>query len=685
MRLIICEKNNAARRISSILSDGKVKSYKRGKVPIYQFDWNGSETYTIGLRGHILNMDFPRKYNNWQAVDPKDLIEVIPKKKISEKNIAPVLRSLCDEAKEILIATDYDREGELIGLEALEYVKGKESIRTAKRARFSSLTPGEIIDSFNNLAELDQNLADSAETRQVIDLYWGASLTRFISLASERLGHDYLSVGRVQSPTLALIVNKEKVISDFKPTPYWVIEGYFSKMKVEFQANHSAGDIFDKEEAKERYGRVKDQKKGDVVYVKGRTRVDRPPTPFNTTKLIRAANTLGMQASRIMSVAESLYNDGYISYPRTDNTVYPKNLDLREVCEKFTKGPFREAADHILSKEKISPTRGKKQTTDHPPIYPTEYATRSELGGDKWKLYDLIVRRFLATLHDPCRVKVTKVKIDVKGEEFRGSGIEMEYPGWRNVYTISKVKEVTLPELSEGDPVNIERIDMLDKETKPPNRFSQGGLIQEMEKLGLGTKSTRHEIIKKLYDRRYIKDSPPKPTLSGETLINSLEKHAGHVTKPKMTSKLEKDMENISNGKMPKDEVIEESRKMLNQILTELEHHKEKIGKELSDALKEQDVVGLCPRCNNPLMMTRSKWGKRYVRCSMAPGCSKSYPLPQRGKIEFTGEICDHCRSPIMILYRSRRRPFTTCINPKCPGKEKDTKERDKDDRDAKN
>ena len=671
MRLIICEKNNAAKRISSILSGNRTSSYKRGKVPIYQFQWKGEETYTIGLRGHILNLDFPRKYNKWQSVDPRDLIEVTPAKKVSEKNIAPVLKSLCDEAEEILIATDYDREGELIGLEALEFVKGREAVNKAHRARFSSLTPGEIKESFDNLASLDRDLADSAEARQVIDLYWGASLTRFISLASDRLGHDYLSVGRVQSPTLAIIVDKEREIKKFKPTPYWNIEALFSKEKVAFPADHSAGDIFDEKRAKQIFEKVQGHKRGEISNVKGRTREDKPPSPFNTTMLIRAANTLGMQASKIMSVAERLYNEGYISYPRTDNTVYPDNLDLREVCETLSKGPYKKASDYILSKDKIKPTMGKKRTTDHPPIYPTDYATRNELGRDKWKLYDLIVRRFLATLHDPSRVKITNVRIDVNGEEFRGSGVEMVYPGWRGIYTASSVKETSLPPLSKGDIVDIERMDLKNKETKPPKRFSQGGLIQEMEKLGLGTKSTRHEIIKKLYDRRYIEDSPPRPTLSGDALITSLERHANHVTKPKMTSRLEKDMESISKGEMEKEEVIEESRGMLDRILIELQEHREKIGGEIKEALKEQDIVGMCPRCNHPLMITRSKWGKRYVKCSMAPGCSKSYPLPQRGKIEFTGEKCDYCRSPIMILYRSRKSPFKTCINPKCPGKKR--------------
>jgi DNA topoisomerase-1 len=219
-------------------------------------------------------------------------------------------------------------------------------------------------------------------------------------------------------------------------------------------------------------------------------------------------------------------------------------------------------------------------------------------------------------------------------------------------------------------------MDLLSKETKPPKRFSQGGLVQEMEKLGLGTKSTRHEIIQKLYTRRYIEDSPPKPTHSGQALIIALERHARTITRPDMTATLENDMERISTRSLKQEDVISESRDMLTEILHEMEDHKKAIGKEISEALKVQDVVGKCPRCNNDLLQVRSKRGKRYVRCSKHPGCSKSYPLPQKGKIGFTDKTCDICRSPIMILYRKVSKPFEVCMNLDCPSK---NKEEDKD------
>jgi DNA topoisomerase-1 len=380
-----------------------------------------------------------------------------------------------------------------------------------------------------------------------------------------------------------------------------------------------------------------------------------------------------------MSIAEDLYTNGLISYPRTDNTVYPQTMDLRGAVEALARGPYAAAGLEILSKEHIVPTKGDKEATDHPPIYPTQYAELGQLSPDQFKVYDLIVRRFLATLLDPAKVWVTSVKMDIASEPFSASGIHVTYPGWRSVYPFSKVNEAPLPELKAGESVDVEDIRLLAKETKPPRRYSQGGLIQEMERLGLGTKSTRHEIIQKLYDRRFIEESPPKPTLSGEALVNSLERHAATITKPEMTAALERDMEMIAAGEQSVGAIVEESRQMLREVMTTLKAHKGAIGKEISEALQEQNVVGKCPRCDNPMLLVRSKWGKRYVRCSKYPGCSKSYPLPQKGKITFTDERCEKCRSPIIVLYRKRGPPYGVCINQKCTSTRREHASEDQD------
>ena len=257
-QLIICEKNIAARRIAYILSNGKAKQGRVYGVPYYYFN----NTIVVGLKGHIKQLDFAKEYAKWSEIEPKRLIDVEPIKKIGEWKIANAIRTLAKDASRVIIATDYDREGELIGTEIMDLLpKGIE----IKRARFSAITPNEIRRAFENLERIDLNLAKSAETRQYIDLIWGASLTRFISLSSEQLGKDFLYVGRVQSPTLALIVEREKEIQEFVPKPFWKIKVVFEKDGVKFTAEYPE-KIWDEKKAKEIYEKVKNEMKGIVKF-----------------------------------------------------------------------------------------------------------------------------------------------------------------------------------------------------------------------------------------------------------------------------------------------------------------------------------------------------------------------------------------------------------------------------------
>ncbi len=204
MWLIIAEKDNAARRIAEILFSD-VRKKRIGNVNVYF----SKDAAVIGLRGHIVELDFPEQYNNWSKVPLKALLKAKMIKKIKEENIAKVLRSLAKEADRVTIATDYDREGELIGFEALEIIKRVNPEIKVDRAKYSAITPQEIKKAFSKRTNLNYNLVKAAEARQIIDLMWGAILTRLLSVASGRMGKEFLSVGRVQTPTLRFIVERE--------------------------------------------------------------------------------------------------------------------------------------------------------------------------------------------------------------------------------------------------------------------------------------------------------------------------------------------------------------------------------------------------------------------------------------------------------------------------------------------
>jgi DNA topoisomerase I len=672
MKLVICEKNIAARRISYIISGGNSKIKKHGRIPFYVFEKDGEEWIVIGLRGHIINLDYPKEYNHWKKTDPKDLIEVPPEKKISKKGIANALKSLVEKSPFLIVATDFDREGELIGVEAVELLKKyNKNLDEIKRAKFSSITGYEINKAFDKLTEVDYNLSSAGESRQIIDLVWGAVLTRFISLAAQRFGKDFLSIGRVQSPTLALLVKREREILNFEPKLFWELIAVLSKGQV-FSAKHANGRFWDKQVVQEIFDKIKDCDKAVVKKIEKKTVAEYPPSPFSTTSFLRSTSFLGISSSKSMKIAEELYMAGLISYPRTDNTVYPGSLNIKGILKKLSDSSmFSKEANFVLEHKRSYPTRGKKKTTDHPPIHPVG-VPKGQLKGDKKKIYDLIVRRFLATLTEDAEAEVSEVNFDISGEDFITKGYRLIKPTWKKIYTYFKKKENILPELEEGENVKLSRIKLNEDKTKPPSRYSQGSLIGKMEELSLGTKSTRHEIINKLYSRRYILLSPLKPTPVGMAVVDALE--GCDVIKPKMTAVLEEDMSLIAEGKKTLEETIKESRDMLSKVLEELQDDKEKIKENIQKASKQQNVVGKCPDCGKNLVIRTSRRGKRFVGCSGYPDCKRTYPLPQKGGIIKTDKICEECEAPIIKVVSKGRRPWVICINPDCSTKNKKKK-----------
>ena len=404
MRLIISEKANAAKKISQFLAEGKVKDGKHRSVPHHTFQWKGEETVSVGLKGHVLNPEYPEEYSNWQKVEPSELIDAEILKAVSEKGVANAVQSLAKKADHVVVATDFDREGELIGVEALSlaFEANPKLLDHVERSRFSALTKGEVDRAFNELVEVSRELAAAGEARQDIDLIWGATLTRWVSRATKRYGSSFLSVGRVQSPTLVLIAERERERRAFVSEPYWEIEANLRNGGGPFLVRHARGRFKEEAEARKAFENLTDSATVTEVSEKSATRP--PPTPFNTTGFLTAAASLGISPSRASRIAEDLYTDGYISYPRTDNTVYPRSLDLREILGLLKRvegaGPH---AEKLLKGDKLSPTRGKRETTDHPPIYPTGYASKKALRDDQWKIYQLVVRRFLATLSGPAK------------------------------------------------------------------------------------------------------------------------------------------------------------------------------------------------------------------------------------------------------------------------------------------
>ncbi|MDE2443775.1 MAG: DNA topoisomerase I [Methanocorpusculum sp.] len=639
MHLIIAEKNIVAERIAAFLAGKqKVHTKRDGAATEYTF----GDTVVMGLRGHVVELDFTKGYSNWRSEEhpPRSLINAGIEKHPTEKKIVALMQKHARKADRVTIATDYDTEGELIGMEAYELVRAVNQKVTVDRARFSAITKDEITKAIAEAQEIDFNLAAAGETRQVIDLVWGASLTRFLSIAAHRGSDSILSVGRVQSPTLAMIVDREKEIEKFVPEKYWMLTLTAKIAGEEVTAPHVHGRFTVKTEADTAFAGTRDPVTVKEVITGKKT--DKAPTPLDTTALIVGAGRLGLSAASAMNKAEDLYMRGFISYPRTDNTAYPKSLNLRQHLKMFAGGEFERDANHVLANMRAAPTRGKKETTDHPPIYPTSKGTRAEIGDDvTWKLYEFIVRRFFATLSPDAEWKTLKVNLTADTEPYTITGGRLVVPGWRAVYPYSKAEEAILPEFAVGDRLTLTDKNCEEKETQPPARYSQSRLIQRMEELGLGTKSTRHEVISKLIGRKYIEGNPMKPTIVGRAVTESLEKFADTITAPTMTKTLEESMENIAAGTKTMDAVLTESKTMLSSIFDDLEENKEAIGQDLMDRTREEQTVGQCPVCGAPLRIRRAG-NSQFIGCSGYPKCTFNTSLPPAtwGNAVRMNEIC---------------------------------------------
>jgi len=744
VRLIVTEKDSAARKIADILG-GKVTVNEHGsgrqKVKSYHFAYDDEDAVAIGLRGHVMQTVFPNTYRRWSLKYLGDMIERPDLAWVVDGSAATTLSALRKAAKgatEVVIATDYDREGELIGHEALQILRGEALRRHPDdkpekkkagpagrgkaaaappagavpetgdphvkamlpaavvdrhvRVHYSALTREEVEAAFTKPFTVDFNLAEAAHSRQDIDLIWGAVLTRFMSLAAYRYGSDYLSVGRVQSPTLRLVVDRELERRAFVAVPYWEIKATLTRGDDTVEVAHAKGR-FDSLAAMETAFERAQADTADVTGYKAEPRKVAPPTPFNTTALMSAASGSGVSPARAMRAAESLYLDGLISYPRTDNTVYPPSLDLRGSLEALAgRQPVATTAARLAMQGKYTPTRGKKRDTAHPPIYPVGVPKR-ELSGDQARVYDLVVRRFLATLLPAAVVESQRLDVKIGEEPFLARGSRVASSGFLEVYEKYAAKrDRPLPPLQPGDVLDVRKLHFESKETQPPSRYGQGKLIETMEELGLGTKATRADIIQHLYDRNYVRDNPIEPTELGVALITAfdaaMQKAPVDISSNEMTAELDNQMNRIASGELRRDEVVAESQEMLEQAWKLLDGHVADIRQRIKSGVREDLTLGKCENCGGQLRVLRGKTGKRFAACvgkegeepqpvaegeRPRRGCGQTFPLPQRGTITPTGKTCGECGWPEIKVVGGggRGRPWVLCVDIDCPSKEK--------------
>jgi DNA topoisomerase-1 len=604
-KLLIVESPAKAKTISKYLNDQKDATYK-----------------VVASVGHV--RDLPKSQK--QAID----IEAgfIPHYEISKgkEKVVEEIKNLANNSDEVLLATDPDREGEAIAWHLSQLINGsdnkkskskKNSNSNIKRVSYHEITKEAIEEALQHPREIDINLKEAQEARRVLDRLVGYDLSGII-WKKVRYG---LSAGRVQSPALRIIMEREREIRAFKSHAYWVITADAKHNKDVFTVTCEE-EPTDKKEV-ERIVKVAEEasknKNWAVVDVKETNVKKAPRAPFITSTLQQTASSrLGFAPSRTMGIAQKLYEAGHITYMRTDSTTLSKQAvgQIAGVIEKKYGKDFLQIRTYA--------GKSKNAQEAHEAIRPTHFNIESAgINDEQKKLYKLIWQRAVSSQMKDALTIRTKVSTNTSKKtkateipDFSITGSRITFPGWLLGDPDSRGEDVELPKVSVGDKLDLSNISTEEKQTEPPPRYSEAGLVKELEKRGIGRPSTYASIIKTLEDRGYVEkiNKSLVPTDTGDVVSTFLENNFGNYISDGFTAKMEDELDEIALGK-------EEYAKMLSKFYTPF-HKEVKIKDKLDKAtnLGDADSKFKCPICGSPMIIKLGKNGK-FLSCSRYPDC----------------------------------------------------------------
>ena len=666
--LVITEKPQAALKIASALGNSS-KSNLHG-IPYYEINRKGSRIVVACAVGHLFTLTEVKKGSGFPVFDIKWVPNYFVKKNDFTKKYYDTLISLAKNAGSITVATDYDVEGEVIGMNVVRFICGQ---KDANRMKFSTLTSKELNDAYDSKSgNINWGQAIAGETRHYLDWFYGINLSRALMSAIKETGRfKIMSIGRVQGPALNLIVQKERKIQEFKSQKYWQVFITINDKKNAVELKYNK-DIFDKKEL-EKFKDIIEKKA--VASTLKREEFLPPNPPFNLTSLQMEAYRLhGLTPTRTLQIAQSLYLAGLISYPRTSSQKLPDSINYKEILEKLI-GHYKTGG--LIKREK--PIEGKKTDPAHPSIYPT--GERGTLNEDEEKIYNLIAKRFLCLFCEDAIIDNKTINAEVGNLKFNTRGSEVRKKAWLEIYPY-KIKESELPDM-EGE-VKITDSRTEEKQTQPPKRYSPASIVSELEKRNLGTKATRAAILETLYDRGYIKEKSIEATPLGISLITTLEKYSPIIIDENLTKQFEKGMDSILQSKKDfekkENKIVNEAKNAITGIAKDFEKNKKQIGAELVAAEsklweqeKEANKLNICPLCKkgNLSIMYSRKTRRSFVACNAYPECRKTYSLPPNGVIKKTDKICESCGFPMLMRLSKGKRPWIFCFNQECESNKK--------------
>lgn len=614
--LVLAEKPSVAREIARVMgSREKHKGYFEG--PQYIVTW---------ALGHLVGLaepeDYDHKYATWNLEDLPILPKTMKLKVLRETGQQfRVVQSLTkrQDVNKLIIATDAAREGELL---ARWIMKMAHWNKPFQRLWISSQTDKAIKEGFASLRPGNQfdRLYESARCRAEADWMIGLNVTRALTV---KFGAQ-LSAGRVQTPTLGMIMDRENEIVNFRSQEYDTLKAEFGSFSATWRGKNGDARIFERQTTESLKKKLEGQY-GKVSQVKKTEKVEPHPLAYDLTELQRDANRkYGFSAKQTSNVLQRLYEQyKLVTYPRTDSRYLTSDMvhTLKERLESVAIGPYATLARPLLRKNLPITKRivDDAKVSDHHAIIPTEETVLlNQLSTEERKLYDLIVRRFISLFYPPARYDNVSVIVQVEGEQLHVKGTTIKDAGWREVYGAdaddlsdddhdgdTDDSSSLLPELHEGDSVKVQRVHAQSGRTLPPKRYTEATLLSQMEKHGLGTPATRADIIEKLINSDTIERQGNllHPTGKGKQLIELV---APELRTPELTARWESELERIARGQGQPEPFLQGIRGMSQELVSGV--------KNSSAGYKPHNVSNShCPQCGTKLLEKKGKRGKMLI------------------------------------------------------------------------
>jgi len=636
MKLLIVESPSKAKTISKYL-DGKYEV--RASV------------------GHI--RDLPK--SNKKAIDiPGGFIphyEISPGK----EKVVSEIKSLAKKADEVLLATDPDREGEAIAW----HIKEAVGLKNPKRIVFHEITKDAVQEAMKHPRDIDDNLKQAQEARRVLDRLVGYDLSGLI-WKKVRYG---LSAGRVQSPALRIIMEREREIRAFIPEGYWVISALTQTSRKEDLSLVCSEEPKDEKIAEKIVTTGKKSKW--LVRDVSETEAKRSArAPFTTSTMQQTASSrLGFAPSRTMGVSQKLYEAGLITYMRTDSVTLSQ-VALAQIYKTI---------ESKYGKEYLQPhtftAKSKNAQEAHEAIRPTDISNmQAGINDEQKKLYRLIWQRTIASQMTDAKVMRTKIFVKVGTDEtipeFWANGSRLLFPGWLSADPEGVGDDVILPKVSVGEELKLLDIQAEGKQTEPPSRYSEAGLIKELEKRDIGRPSTYASIIKTIEDRGYVEkiNKALVPTDTGDVVSSFLENNFPNYISDTFTAEMEDKLDKIAEGKA---EYLKTLKDFYGPFLKDVKS-KDKIDK--VNNFGEADPKFTCPVCSGPMIIKLSKNGK-FLSCAKYPECTGARKITgeEMEGPKQTGEKCPECKTGMVVERDGKFGRFISCSNyPKCKFIKKD-------------